>query len=292
MVFRGEKVVFGPNVQSGYGLGRFFRNVGRVFKPVVNPVLKEVKDIGLTVGTNLLQNVVQDVLTGQSPKASIKARGKQSRDKALQLALQKSLQKQKGRGLFNMEVVKKKQKGKGIGRFWGKKSKTKSKTPANLKRKAILGKIGNVIKPILKETKGIVSNVGKDFLGNVIQDAIAGKNVKTALKARGKEAAIDATNMSIQRVLEKEIKKENSDLNEKGTKRKRSRSRSKSVSKKKRSKPSSKQHQSGTKPVRKRNSTKKHGKNRNKREPSDIFSSSKQKGGMAEVIFSKRHGFG
>ena len=285
MVFRGEKVVFGPNVQSGYGLGRFFRNVGRVFKPVVNPVLKEVKDIGLTVGTNLLQNVVQDVLTGQSPKASIKARGKQSRDKALQLTLQKSLQKQKGRGLFNMEVVKKKQKGKGIGRFWGKKSKT----PANLKRKAILGKIGNAIKPILKETKGIVSNAGKDFLGNVIQDVIAGKNVKTALKARGKEAAIDATNMSIQRVLEKEIKKENSDLNEKGTKRKRNRSRSKSVSKKKRVK------RSGTKrakPVRKHNSTKKHGKNRNKREPIDIFSSSKQKGGMAEAIFSKRHGYG
>ena len=266
MVFRGEKVVFGPNVQSGYGLGRFFRNVGRVFKPVVNPfkpivnpVLKEVKDIGRTVGTDLLQNLVQDVLTGQSPKASIKARGKQSRDKALQLALQKSLQKGKGK--------------------------------LNSKRKAIVRKIGNVIKPILKETKGIVSNVGKDFLGNVIQDAIAGKNVKTALKARGKEAAIDATNMSIQRVL----KKENSDLNEKGTKRKRSRSRSKSVSKKKRSKSSSKQHRSGTKrakPVRKRNSSKNHGKNRNKREPDDIFSSSKQKGGMSKVIFSKRHGFG
>ena len=132
----------------------------------------------------------------------------------------------------------------------------------------------------------------------MIQDAIAGKNVKTALKARGKEAAIDATNMSIQRVLEKEIKKENSDLNEKGKKRKRSRSRSKSISKKKRvkrSKSSSKQHRSGTKrakPARKRDSTKKHGKNRNKREPNDIFSTSKQKGGMAEVIFSKRHGFG
>ena len=152
MVFRGEKVVFGPDVQSGYGLGRFFRNVGCVFKPVVNPILKEVKGIGLSVGSNLLENLVQDILSGKSSKSSVKARGKQSRDMALQLALQKALQNQKGRGLFNMEVVKK-QKGKGIGRFWGKKSKTKSKTPANLKRKAILGKIGNVIKPILKETK-------------------------------------------------------------------------------------------------------------------------------------------
>ena len=61
MVFKGDKVVFGPNVQSGYGLGRFFRNVGRIFKPVVNPVLKEV-----SVGSNLLENLVQDILSGKS----------------------------------------------------------------------------------------------------------------------------------------------------------------------------------------------------------------------------------
>ena len=130
---------------------------------------------------------------------------------ALQLALQKALQNQKGRG---------------IGHFWGQKSKTKSKTPANLKRKAILGKIGNVIKPILKETKGIVSNVGANFLGNVIQDVLTGKSVKTSLKARGKEAGVNATDMSIQRALQLQ----------KGIKRKRSRSKSKSTAKRERTK--------------------------------------------------------
>ena len=250
MVFKGDKVVFGPNVQSGYGLGRFFRNVGRVFKPIVNPVLKEVKGIGLSVGSNLLENLVQDILSGKSSKASVKARGKQSRDMALQLALQKALQNQKGRGLFDTglqrtlqkavqnqkgrgglilyDTLQKalKQEGRGIGRFWGKKSKTKSKTPANLKRKAILGKIGNVIKPILKETKGIVSSVGANFLENVIQDVLMGKSVKTSLKARGKEAGVNAADMSIQRALQLQ----------KGIKRKRSRSKSKSTAKRKRTK--------------------------------------------------------
>ena len=302
-MFRGEKVVFGPNVQSGYGLGRFFRNVGRVF----NPVLKEVKGIGLSVGSNLLENLVQDILSGKSSKASVKARGKQSRDMALQLALQKALQNQKGRGkiknqkggLIFYDTLQKalKQEGKGIGRFWGKKSKTKSKTPANLKRKGILGKIGNVIKPILKETKGIVSDVGANFLENVIQDVLTGKSVKISLKTRGKEAGVNAINMSIQRALQLQ----------KGIKRKRSRSKSKSTAKRKRtkstkrkrsnqteenlknkrtrskSKPSAKhkRNQTGgaakrTKSVKKRKAPRKQsgsGKKRVKQEPEDIFTS-------------------
>ena len=245
MVFRGEKVVFGPDVQSGYGLGRFFRNVGRVFKPVVNPIFKEVKGIGLSVGSNLLENLVQDILSGKSSKSSVKARGKQSRDMALQLALQKALQNQKGRGLFDtalqdaLQDMVEKQTGRGIGRFWGRKSKSKPKTPVNLKRKAILGKIGKVIKPILKETKGIVSNVGANFLENVIQDVLAGKGVKTSLKARGKEAGVNAANMSIQRALhlQKGIKRKRSRSKSKSsTKRKRSQSKSKSTSKRKRTK--------------------------------------------------------
>ena len=293
MVFRGEKVVFGPNVQSGYGLGRFFRNVGRVFKPIVNPVLKEVKGIGLSVGSNLLENLVQDILSGKSSKASVKARGKQSRDMALQLALQKALRNQKGRGLFDtgfigIDTVQKpaqkgrgglilydtlqkalKQQGKGIGRFWGKKSKTKSKNPANLKRRAILGKIGNVIKPILKETKGIVSDVGANFLGNVIQDVLTGKSVKTSLKARGKEAGVNATNMSIQRALQLQ----------KGIKRKRSRSKSKSSAKRKRSQSKSKStaKRKRTKSTKRKRSNQSGGNLKNKRTRSKSKSSTKHK---------------
>ena len=273
MVFRGEKVVFGPDVQSGYGLGRFFRNVGRVFKPVVNPIFKEVKGIGLSVGSNLLENLVQDILSGKSSKSSVKARGKQSRDMALQLALQKALQNQKGRGLFDtalqdaLQDIVEKQTGRGIGRFWGQK--TKSKNPANLKRKAILGKIGKVIKPILKETKGIVSDVGANFLENVIQDVLAGKDVKTSLKARGKEAGVNAADMSIQRALQLQ----------KGIKRKRSRSKSKSSAKRKRSQSKSKStsKRKRTKSTKRKRSNQSGGNLKNKRTRSKSKSSTKHK---------------
>ena len=112
-----------------------------------------------------------------------------------------------------------------------RKPKTKPKTPPNLKRKAVLGKIGNVIKPILKEAKGIVPNVGVNLLGDVIQDVLAGESVKSSIKTHGKEATASAADMVTQRALQ-EIKG------------KRTRSKSKPVAKRKRAK-STKRKQAG-----------------------------------------------
>ena len=102
-----------------------------------------------------------------------------------------------------------------IGNFWGKTPKAKPKTPANLRQKAFFNKIGNVLNPVLKEVEGVVSDVGTELVGKVLQDVITGKDAKTSLKARGKEAGVKAVNTSIKRI-------------EKGIKRKRDPSESKS----------------------------------------------------------------
>ena len=263
-------------MQTGYGLGGIFRNLGRTF----SPILEEVGGIGVSVGSNLLGNLVQDILGGKSSRASVKARGKQAGINARDLAAQRAVQ---------LALQKALQKGRGIGHFWGRKPKARPKTPPNLKRKAVLGKIGNVIKPILKEAKGIVPNVGVNLLGDVIQDVLAGESVESSIKTHGKEATATAADMATKRALQ-EIK---------GT---RTRSKSKPAAKRKRAKSTKRKGQGGSgmkkrarsrsKPPAKRKRTqtggakkraksvKKRGKKRGKPESKDIFT--KQRGGLGD----------
>ena len=70
------------NSQKGYGLKDIFRNITRPFKPLLNPVLKGVKDVGL----NLAGELIGDLISGKTSKASIKERGKQAKSMAAQRA--------------------------------------------------------------------------------------------------------------------------------------------------------------------------------------------------------------
>ena len=79
--------------QRGYGLGAIFRDIGRYSKPILNPVLEEVKDVGQTVGLDLLQNVAQDLIHGKSSKASLKSHGKQAGINAADLATKRAIQR-------------------------------------------------------------------------------------------------------------------------------------------------------------------------------------------------------
>ena len=95
------------------------------------------------------------------------------------------------------------------------------------------------------------------------------KSVKTSLKARGKEAGVNATNMSIQRALQLQ----------KGIKRKRSRSKSKSSAKRKRSQSKSKStaKRKRTKSTKRKRSNQSGGNLKNKRTQSKSKSSTKHK---------------
>ena len=42
--------------QKGYGLRDLFRNIARPIRPILKPVLKEAKGIGMAVGADLAQN--------------------------------------------------------------------------------------------------------------------------------------------------------------------------------------------------------------------------------------------
>ena len=169
---------------------------------------------------------------------------------------------QYGRGLFN------------IGNFCGKPPKAKPKTPPNLRQKAFFNKIGSVLNPALKEVEGIVSDVGTELVGKVLQDVITGKDAKTSLKDRGKEAGIKAVNTSIKRIEKRkrdpseskpdiESEKQNIQIQ---TKRKRKTPlKGRGTPRKKQRKTTRKEHETS----RKKSKRKKH----NKAEPKDIFTS-------------------
>ena len=113
------------NSQKGYGLKDLFRNITRPFKPVLKPILKEVK----AIGTDLAGNLIEDLVTGKTSKSSVKARGKQAKDMAVQRLLQD------GRGNFNGNLPP---TGSSLG--WSgkiakrKRSRSKSQRPAKRKR--------------------------------------------------------------------------------------------------------------------------------------------------------------
>ena len=180
-------------------------------------------------------------------------------------------------------------RGINVGNFWGKAPKAKPKTPANLRQKAFFNKIENIVNPALKEVEGIVSDVGTELVGKVLQDVITGKDAKTSLKDRGKEAGIKAVNTSIKRIEKRkrdpleskpniESKKRNIQIQTKRNqiekvdikhpksekKRKTPRKEHETPRKKKRKTPR-KEHETPRKKSRK--------KKRNKGEPKDIFTS-------------------
>ena len=174
-------------------------------------------------------------------------------------------------------------RGINIGNFWGKPPKAKPKTPPNLRQKAFFNKIGSVLNPALKEVEGIVSDVGTELVGKVLQDVITGKDAKTSLKDRGKEAGIKAVNTSIKRIEKRkrdpsESKKQNFQIQtkknnlekldikpQKPEKKRKTPRKNQKTPRKKQRKTTRKEH--GT--SRKKSKRKKH----NKAEPKDIFTS-------------------
>ena len=180
-------------------------------------------------------------------------------------------------------------RGINVGNFWGKPPKAKPKTPPNLRQKAFFNKIGNVLNPALKEVEGIVSDVGTELVGKVLQDVITGKDAKTSLKDRGKEAGIKAVNTSIKRIEKRkrdpsesksniESKKQNIQIQTKrnqlekvdikrpkSEKKRKTPRKEQETPRKKERKTARKEHETARKKSRR--------KKRNKAEPKDIFTS-------------------
>ena len=87
--------------QKGYGLRDLFHNIARPIRPILKPVLKEAKGIGMAVGDDLAQNLLNDLIAGKITKGPVKARGKEVKGLAAQRTLQALLQRQQnGNGSF------------------------------------------------------------------------------------------------------------------------------------------------------------------------------------------------
>ena len=119
--------------QKEYGLGDLFCNIVR---PIVRPILKEAKGIGMAVGTDLAQNLRNDLIAGKSTKGSVKARGKEVKGLAAQRTLQALLRRQQsGNGSFTRKQPPTESNfgmsGKTAKR---KRSQSKSQPPAKRKR--------------------------------------------------------------------------------------------------------------------------------------------------------------
>ena len=122
--------------QKGSGLRDLFRNIGRPIQPILKPILKEAKGIGMAVGADLAQNLLNDLIAGKSTKGSVKARGKEVKGLAAQHTLQALLKKQQnGNGSFTgKQPLTESNLGRSSKTAKRKRSSSKSQPPAKHKR--------------------------------------------------------------------------------------------------------------------------------------------------------------
>ena len=122
--------------QKGSGLRDLFRNIGRPIQPILKPILKEAKGIGMAVEADLAQNLLNDLIAGKSTKGSVKARGKEVKGLAAQHTLQALLKKQQnGNGSFTgKQPLTESDLGRSSKTAKRKRSSSKSQPPAKRKR--------------------------------------------------------------------------------------------------------------------------------------------------------------